>query len=116
MSSASRTRRLGRLKAMSGIAQTPRIVFSTNRTIDGPVQITKARGGLTELEGAILGVLRRGGAMSAYAMRQVFLVSQSDEWSGSAGAVYPAIARRRGAGRGAAGARGGGRGAGAGAP
>lgn len=48
---------------------------------------------MTELEGAILGVLRRGGAMSAYAVRQVFLVSQSDEWSGSAGAVYPAIAR-----------------------
>ena len=33
--------------------------------------------------------------MSAYAVRQVFLVSQSDEWSGSAGAVYPAIARLR---------------------
>ena len=33
--------------------------------------------------------------MTAYAVRQVFLVSQSDEWSGSAGAVYPAIARLR---------------------
>jgi len=48
---------------------------------------------LTELEGAILGVLRRAPKVSAYAVRQVFLNSRSEEWSGSAGAVYPAIAR-----------------------
>ena len=48
---------------------------------------------MTELEGAILGVLRRAPKMSAYAVRRVFLNSRSEEWSGSAGAVYPAIAR-----------------------
>ncbi len=67
--------------------------LSTNRTIDGEWQITKARDGLTELEGAILGVLRRARGLTAYAVRQVFAASPSAEWSGSAGAVYPAIAR-----------------------
>jgi DNA-binding PadR family transcriptional regulator len=69
--------------------------FSTNRTNRGEFQITKSRDGLTELEGAILGVLRRSRGLSAYAVRQVFLVSLSAEWSGSAGAVYPAIARMK---------------------
>jgi DNA-binding PadR family transcriptional regulator len=55
--------------------------------------MTKARAELTELEGAILGVLRRTGGSTAYHVRQVFLASRSAEWSGSAGAVYPAIAR-----------------------
>lgn len=55
--------------------------------------MTKSRAGLTELEGAILGVLRRAPGMTPYAVRQVFLASRSAEWSGSAGAVYPAIAR-----------------------
>lgn len=57
-----------------------------------------ARAALTELEGAILGVLRRGQAHTAYAVRQVFKISVSAEWSGSAGAVYPAIARMKAAG------------------
>ena len=48
---------------------------------------------MTELEGAILGVLRRAPKLSAYAVRRVFFSSPSEEWSGSAGAVYPAIAR-----------------------
>ncbi len=60
--------------------------------------MTKPRAGLTELEGAILGVLREAGAMTAYAVRQVFLRSRSAEWSGSAGAVYPALKRLRRAG------------------
>jgi DNA-binding PadR family transcriptional regulator len=48
---------------------------------------------MTELEGGILGILRRKPGMTAYAVRQVFLGSLSLEWSGSAGAVYPAMAR-----------------------
>lgn len=55
--------------------------------------MTKSRDELTELEGAILGVLRRSGGLSAYGVRSVFLGSHSAEWSGSAGAVYPALAR-----------------------
>ena len=46
---------------------------------------------MTELEGAILGVIRLDPSCTAYRVRQVFLASRSDEWSGSAGAVYPAI-------------------------
>jgi DNA-binding PadR family transcriptional regulator len=67
--------------------------ISTIRTIE--VQMTKSRGELTELEGAILGVLRRSPHMTAYAVRRAFLGSLSAEWSGSAGAVYPAIERMR---------------------
>jgi DNA-binding PadR family transcriptional regulator len=55
--------------------------------------MTKTRAGLTELEGAILGVLRRDPSATAYRIRQVFRVSRSAEWSGSAGAVYPALKR-----------------------
>jgi DNA-binding PadR family transcriptional regulator len=71
--------------------------------------MTKSR--VTELEGAILGVLRRRPGMTAYAVRQAFLGSASEEWSGSAGAVYPAIERMRKSGllraRALGGARGG---------
>ena len=55
--------------------------------------MTKSRAGLTELEGAVLGVIRRAPRMTPYALRRVFQTSQSAEWSGSAGAVYPAVAR-----------------------
>lgn len=55
--------------------------------------MTKPRAVLTELEGAILGVLRRDPTCTAYRVRQVFRASRSAEWSGSAGAVYPAIHR-----------------------
>jgi DNA-binding PadR family transcriptional regulator len=48
---------------------------------------------LTELEGAVLGLLRRGGEGTAYSVRRVFLTSPSPHWSGSAGAIYPLIAR-----------------------
>lgn len=50
---------------------------------------------MTELEGAILGVIRRTGGATAYFVRKVFLDSRSSEWSGSAGAVYPAMARMK---------------------
>lgn len=55
--------------------------------------MTKSRAGLTELEGAILGVLVRDPSATAYRVRRVFQESRSAEWSGSAGAVYPAIRR-----------------------
>jgi len=57
--------------------------------------MTKPRARLTELEGAILGVLRRDPSSTAYRIRQVFRESRSAEWSGSAGAVYPAIRRMK---------------------
>ena len=55
--------------------------------------MTKSRAGLTELEGAIFGVLVRAPSATAYRIRRVFQDSRSAEWSGSAGAVYPAIRR-----------------------
>ena len=55
--------------------------------------MTKPRATLTELEGAILGVLRRAPSFTAYRIRQIFRASRSAEWSGSAGAVYPALRR-----------------------
>lgn len=55
--------------------------------------MTKSRATVTELEGAILGVLVRAPAATAYRVRRVFQESRSAEWSGSAGAVYPAIRR-----------------------
>jgi DNA-binding PadR family transcriptional regulator len=48
---------------------------------------------LTELEGAALSVINGLGACTPYQVRQNFLSSRSREWSGSAGAVYPAIRR-----------------------
>ena len=55
--------------------------------------MTKARADLTELEGAILSVIRAAPEATPYRIRQVFLASPSAEWSGSAGAVYPAVKR-----------------------
>ena len=48
---------------------------------------------LSELEGCVLGHLWKDGPQTAYAVRQSFLQSPSTHWSGSAGAVYPLLAR-----------------------
>jgi DNA-binding PadR family transcriptional regulator len=48
---------------------------------------------LSELEGCILGSLWLRGPSTPYAVRRVFLDSPSWHWSGSAGAVYPALRR-----------------------
>jgi DNA-binding PadR family transcriptional regulator len=48
---------------------------------------------LTELEGALLGAIKKRGPVTAYRLRRMFLDSPSLEWSGSAGAIYPAIRR-----------------------
>ncbi len=48
---------------------------------------------LTEFEGAVLSEIGHGEAVTAYQVRRGFETSPSHEWSGSAGAVYPAIRR-----------------------
>lgn len=48
---------------------------------------------LSEFEGCVLGHLLRHGPATAYSVRRAFLVSPSSHWSGSAGAVYPLLAR-----------------------
>ncbi|MHA6724056.1 hypothetical protein [Sphingomonas sp. RS2018] len=48
---------------------------------------------MTELEGAILSEIHHRGAGTAFQVRRAFQTSPSLEWSGSAGAVYPAIRR-----------------------
>lgn len=48
---------------------------------------------LTELEGAILSEIHHRSAGTAFKVRKAFQTSPSLEWSGSSGAVYPAIRR-----------------------
>ncbi|QKK07614.1 MAG: PadR family transcriptional regulator [Planctomycetota bacterium] len=52
-----------------------------------------ATGRLSELEGAVLGLLWRAGPMTAHAVRQIFHDSPTSHFSGSAGAIYPLIRR-----------------------
>jgi DNA-binding PadR family transcriptional regulator len=48
---------------------------------------------LTEFEGALLTELQRRQPCTAYQLRAAFQSSPSMSWSGSAGAVYPAVRR-----------------------
>jgi DNA-binding PadR family transcriptional regulator len=48
---------------------------------------------LSELEGCVLGHLWKHGPSTAYAIRKQLLDSPSSHWSGSAGAIYPLLAR-----------------------
>lgn len=48
---------------------------------------------LSELEGAVLLEIELRGRKTAFQVRKAFLRSPTIDWSGSAGAVYPAIAR-----------------------
>lgn len=50
---------------------------------------------LTEVEGAILSEVAHRGNATAFRVRRAFQLSPSVEWSGSAGAIYPAIKRLR---------------------
>lgn len=52
----------------------------------------------SELEGAILAEIHHRGCRTAFQVRRAFQLSPSSEWSGSAGAVYPAIRRMTQAG------------------
>jgi DNA-binding PadR family transcriptional regulator len=47
----------------------------------------------TELEGTVLGIVWHEGPTTAYKIRRVFMDSPSPYWSGSAGAIYPLVAR-----------------------
>lgn len=49
--------------------------------------------GLSELEGAVLTEIGHRGNDTSFKVRRAFERSPSSSWSGSAGAVYPAIAR-----------------------
>lgn len=51
---------------------------------------------LTELEGAVLSLLDGQEGLTAYAVRSAFERSPSEFWSGSAGAIYPALKRLEG--------------------
>lgn len=53
----------------------------------------KERQVLSELEGAILLEVHMRGRNTAFQVRSAFLTSPTSDWSGSAGAVYPAIKR-----------------------
>ena len=48
---------------------------------------------LSELEGAVLGMVWVHAPCTPYRVRQLFLASPSPHWSGSAGAVYPLLER-----------------------
>lgn len=50
---------------------------------------------MTELEQCVLGVVWRDGPVTAYEIAALFARSLSPYWSGSAGAIYPAVARLR---------------------
>lgn len=47
----------------------------------------------TELEQVTLGVVWRDGPCTPYHVRKQFLASPTDEWSGSAGTIYPLMRR-----------------------
>src|SRR6476469_7146184 len=53
------------------------------------------RSDLTELEQCVLGVIWRDGPMTAYEIAALFTKSLSPYWSGSVGAIYPAVTRLR---------------------
>jgi len=57
-----------------------------------PVKKAPARA-LSELEGAVLGLLHREGPLTAYSVRREFAASPTDHFSGSAGAIYPLMRR-----------------------
>jgi len=56
------------------------------------------RSKLSELEAVVIGLVWSEGPCTAYAVRRIVQKSLSTQWSGSAGAVYPAVQRleRRG--------------------
>ncbi|UIJ44802.1 PadR family transcriptional regulator [Sphingomonas cannabina] len=55
--------------------------------------MTGSTAALTELEGAVLSEIHHRANRTAFQVQRAFQRSPSTEWSGSAGAVYPAIRR-----------------------
>jgi DNA-binding PadR family transcriptional regulator len=53
---------------------------------------------LSEIEGCVLALIQESGPATPYAIRKDFLDSPTPQWSGSAGTIYPLVARlqRRG--------------------
>lgn len=81
------------------MSRTKYSTIRTIRVIEAVKRVKKrASQALTELEGAALSVIDGLGACTPYQVRQNFLSSRSREWSGSAGAVYPAMRRLHAAG------------------
>jgi DNA-binding PadR family transcriptional regulator len=64
-----------------------------SRSVDTTASKGRRRNRLSELEGAVLGVISLMGPCTAYAVRRVFVRSPSTRWSGSAGAIYPLVRR-----------------------
>lgn len=58
-----------------------------------PTATVKTARRLSELEAVVLGLIGCDGPCTAYAVRRTVQASLSAQWSGSAGAVYPAVAR-----------------------
>ena len=56
------------------------------------------KGELSEIEGCVLALIAESGPATPYAIRKDFLDSPTPQWSGSAGTIYPLVARmqRRG--------------------
>jgi DNA-binding PadR family transcriptional regulator len=52
-----------------------------------------SNGKLSEIEACVLGLISVDGPATPYAIRKVFLESPNPQWSGSAGTIYPLIAR-----------------------
>ena len=48
---------------------------------------------ITEMEGLVLSLICRDGALTAYEIKENFRASPSRYWSGSAGAIYPLVKR-----------------------
>ena len=48
---------------------------------------------LSELEGAVLGLIARIQPVTPYQLRKVFAISPNPHWSASAGSIYPLIKR-----------------------
>lgn len=53
---------------------------------------------LSELEGAVLGIVRKNSPCTAYAVRKNFWSSPAHHWKASAGAIYPVMERLEAAG------------------
>jgi DNA-binding PadR family transcriptional regulator len=53
---------------------------------------------ISELEGAVLGIVRLLQPCTAYGVRKQLMSSPSTHWSGSAGAIYPLLSRLERAG------------------
>ena len=59
----------------------------------GGVRVAKSKQSLSELEAFVLGLIWQFGPISPYAIRRHMHQSPSTQWSASAGAIYPLVAK-----------------------